>query len=313
MADGISNYDVLIIGGGPAGMAAALWCSDLRLTSILIEKESELGGQLLRTYNPVTNYIGVRTANGREMRDIFAGHVTSSKSIMQIPGEVASLDSAGLTVTLTDGQIVRGRSIIIASGVRRRQLGIPGETEFAGRGILDSGAASRELVTDKRVVIVGGGDAAFENAVILAENARSITLLHRSRNFSARREFTERVGRDPRIKIVENAKLTRVEGGESVAAIEYSDIDSGQTRSLDVDALLIRVGVEPNSDFLSPEIGLNDRGYVITNKACMTERNLVFAIGDISNPQAPTISGATGDAATCVKTIYEMLFATMNQ
>lgn len=313
MADGQLKYDVLIIGGGPAGLSAAIWCSDLALTSIVIEKEADLGGQLLKTYNPIVNYLGVSTANGPEMRDFFARHVASGESVMRMSAEVATLDTVRLTATLADGEIVSGRSIIIAAGVRRRRLGIPGEAEFVGRGILDSGSASRELVADKKVVIVGGGDAAFENALLLSENARSVTLLHRSGNFAARREFVDQVGRDPRIKVVENVKLTRVLGNKSVEAVEYSDIDSGQTRSIPADALLIRVGVEPNNRFLPPEIGLDEGGYVITDRSCMTNCERIFAVGDLANPLAPTISGAAGDAATAVKVIYRLLSGDLNR
>ncbi len=309
MADGLSKYDLLIIGGGPGGMAAALWCSDLGLSSIVIEKEAELGGQLLKTYNPILNYIGVSTANGRQMRDIFAGHVALGDSLVPTSGEVARIDTTSLTATFVDGTIVGGRAIIIATGVRRRRLGIPGETEFVGRGILDSGVASCEIVKGKQVVIVGGGDAAFENALVLSENARSVTLLHRSGNFAARREFIEQVRRDTRIKIIENVCLTGVKGDTSVESVEYMELDSDQTEVIPADALLIRIGVEPNNCFLPPEIGLDHRGYVITNKLCMTNQHLIFAIGDIANPLAPTISGAAGDAATAVKAAYHLLEA----
>ena len=181
-------------------MAAVVWCADLGLTSIVLEKGKSLGGQLSKIHDPITNYVGINTKNGIELRDIFAGRLSETRTLISSPAEVVSIDPHGLTVQLADGAIVSGRAIFIATGVSRRRLGIAGETEFSGRGILESGAASREIVKGKDVVIVGGGDAAFENAVMLSEHARQVTLLHRSNTFSARSEFTS---------IVQNAQIGR--------------------------------------------------------------------------------------------------------
>ncbi len=303
------NYDVVIIGGGPAGAAAALWCVDLELRSIVVEAEAELGGQLLRTYGPITNYPGIITANGRELRDIFARQLNETDLLTRCSAKVAAVNADERTVTLADGSAIAGRTIIVATGVRRRRLGIEGEATFAGRGILESGVASRDKVAGKNVVIIGGGDAAFENAIILAEQAESVTLLHRSGKFSARTEFVSQVQRHPKIRVVEGVRLSKIEGGDSVRSIEYTDIETGVTSSIVADALLIRIGVEPNSAIVAGEVELDDRGYIITNKICVTSVPFVFAIGDVANPEAPTISGAAGDAATAVKTAYRLLKA----
>ncbi|MBK6749098.1 MAG: NAD(P)/FAD-dependent oxidoreductase [Acidobacteria bacterium] len=132
-------FDVIIIGGGPAGMAAVVWCADLGLTSIVLEKGKSLGGQLSKIHDPITNYVGINTKNGIELRDIFAGRLSETRTLISSPAEVVSIDPHGLTVQLADGAIVSGRAIFIATGVSRRRLGIAGETEFSGRGILESG------------------------------------------------------------------------------------------------------------------------------------------------------------------------------
>ncbi|MBK7933676.1 MAG: FAD-dependent oxidoreductase [Acidobacteria bacterium] len=302
-------FDVIIIGGGPAGMAAAVWCADLGLTSIVLEKGKSLGGQLSKIHDPITNYVGINTKNGIELRDIFAGRLSETRTLISSPAEVVSIDPHGLTVQLADGAIVSGRAIFIATGVSRRRLGIAGETEFSGRGILESGAASREIVKGKDVVIVGGGDAAFENAVMLSEHARQVTLLHRSNTFSARSEFTSIVQNAPNVKIIGGVELSKITGGDAVEAIEYTDLRTRETSTMRADALLIRVGVMPNSNILPHEIDLDDRGYVITGRTCMTNIPFVFAVGDISNPSAPTINGAVGDAATAAKAAYRLLAA----
>lgn len=300
-------YDVVIIGGGPAGMAAALWCADLGLESILFEGSREIGGQLLKIHNRIDNYIGLKTSNGREMRDVFAGQIETARTVTRSSALVKSIDLPGMSVLLADGSAVTGRSLIIATGVRRRKLGIPGEDEFVGRGVLDSGAASRDGVHGNRIVVVGGGDAAFENALILAENAVSVTLLHRTLKFSAREEFVSEAKQNEKIEIVGNVQLSKIDGDKAVEAVEYRLPATGKTITIPADAVVIRIGVEPNSDVLPPEIELDDGGYVVTDKTCMTNVPFVFAIGDVANPDAPTISGATGDAATAVKAAYRLL------
>lgn len=303
-----AKYDVVIIGGGPAGMAAALWCSDLGLDPILIEGTPELGGQLVKIHGPIDNYIGLRTANGREMRDVFSGQLDAAATARSNT-LVKSVDLAAMSVRLADGSVITGRSIFIAAGVRRRKLGITGEGEFAGRGVLESGAASRDLVQGKRVVVVGGGDAAFENALILAEKASSVTLLHRTLNFSAREEFISKAAENEKIEIIGNIQLSAIIGDAAVNAVEYRSLTTLETATILADAVVIRIGVEPNSGILPPEIELDARGYVVTDRTCMTNVPYVFAIGDIANPNAPTISGAAGDAATAAKAAYRLLAA----
>jgi len=303
------KYDVVIIGGGPAGMAAALWCVDLRLSSVVIEAEPELGGQLLRTHNPITNYPGLVTTNGTELRNIFARQLNGKGLHARCSANVVAINAIERKIILADGSVILGRAVIVATGVRRRRLGIAGEAEFAGRGILDSGVASRDEVGGKNVVIVGGGDAAFENALILGESSRSVTLLHRSGKFSARREFVSRALQHPKISIVERVRLTKIEGGDSIASIEYTDLETGVINSIAADALLLRIGVEPNSAIVASEVELDKGGYIVTNKMCMTSLPFVFAIGDVADPGAPTISGAAGDAATAVKAAYRLLKA----
>ena len=304
-----AKFDVLIIGGGPAGMAAALWCADLGLSAIILEKKPEFGGQLLRTYAPITNYPGRRTADGREMRDNFAGGLAEIDVVTRMSANVIGLDTNELGIDLDDGSNILGNSIIIATGIRRRRLGVEGEREFAGRGLLESGVASKELVDGKRVVIVGGGDAAFENAVILADRAGSVTLLHRSASFTARDEFVTQVRENPKINVIENVKLSKITGDDAVRAVEYVDIISGDVRMLAADAVLVRIGVEPNTGILPDAIKLDEFGYVVTDKMCMTSVQFVFAIGDVANRLAPTISGAAGDAATAAKAAYRLLRA----
>ncbi|MFN0280293.1 MAG: NAD(P)/FAD-dependent oxidoreductase, partial [Pyrinomonadaceae bacterium] len=139
MVEKNTDYDVIIAGGGPAGLSSLLWCAELGLTAILIEKEPEFGGQLLHTHNSIKNYLGIEAVNGRELRDIFLRQIEKAKIKRLTGAEIVEADLTQKSVTLADGTKYSSRAIIIATGVRRRKLIVPGEEELRGRGILESG------------------------------------------------------------------------------------------------------------------------------------------------------------------------------
>ncbi len=299
-----ADFDVLIIGGGPGGLSAALWCSDLGLTALLLEKESELGGQLLITHNPIMNYLGVEAKNGRELRDIFARQVYNCKTELRVNADVIHLDPDTLTVSLADGSTFTGRSIIIATGVRRRKLNIPGEIEFIGRGILESGVASKGKVAGKQVIIIGGGDAALENALILSKTARKVTVIHRREIFKARLDFIESAKENGRIELMGNAVVTSINGSATVESVEIAKSDEGTTFSIAADAVLIRIGVEPNDELFRALTKTDGLGVIGSDNIYSASDATMFAIGDVINATAPTLNGAAGDGATAVKTVF---------
>ena len=174
-------HDVFIIGAGPAGLSAALWCDELGLDTLVLEQNQEVGGQLVSIHNPIENYLGARAANGRELRDRFAEQTKDCDFDLWTNVEIDSVDLKARRITLHTGESLQAIAIIIATGLRRRQLGIPGETDFAGRGIIESGARDRNLFAGKDVCVIGGGDAAVENALLLAEVCPTVTLVHRGK------------------------------------------------------------------------------------------------------------------------------------
>ncbi len=295
-------YDIVILGGGPAGMSAAMWAADLGLGAILIERSAELGGQLLQTYNPIRNYLGLETENGRGLRDVFASHLDSRGVRARFGAEVVGLNAERRTVSLSSGDDVSGRALILALGVRRRRLDVPGEDEFAGRGIIDSGKRNVDKVYGKRVVIVGGGDAALENALMLAENAASVTVVHRRPEFAARDEFVEQVRANPKIKVLTETIVRSINGFDRVESVSVRS-GNGQATELAADTVLVRIGVEPNSSLMIGQVEADSAGYVIVDRECRTNRSGVYAIGDIANPKSPTVSSAAGMGATAVKSI----------
>ncbi|MEJ7847777.1 MAG: FAD-dependent oxidoreductase [Pyrinomonadaceae bacterium] len=295
--------DVIVIGGGPAGLSAALWCSELGMSTVLFEKEAEFGGQLLHIHNRIENYIGIKAANGREMRDIFLRSVENRDFLRRLKAEVIEIDAANKNVILSTGEIWAYSAIIIATGVRRRKLGVEGEDEFQGKGIIDSGSKYRENAAGKTVVIVGGGDAAIENALILAEFAVKVYVVHRSNEFRAREEFLKNVKENPKIELLTNSVVRKFCGGKQLESVIIENLQNGETNVLPVDISLIRIGVQPNTEILNGQIGLNDSGFITANAVSETNVPGIFAIGDAANPNSPTISTAAGTGATAVKAV----------
>src|SRR5574341_269726 len=213
-------YDVLIIGAGPAGLSAARWCDELGLDTLVLEQAEEVGGQLLSVYNQIENYLGVRTANGRELRDLFAEQTKDCDFDLWTNVQLDSVDLQAKRIGLKSGEELQSIALIIATGLRRRRLGIPGETEFAGRGIIESATRDRHQVAGQDVCVIGGSDAAAENALLLAEVCPTVTLVHRGKQMRARREFTERLHTNRCITVFSESVVHRIIGNDVVAAVE---------------------------------------------------------------------------------------------
>src|SRR5690349_10855944 len=162
-------HDVVIIGAGPAGLSAARWCDELGLDTLVLEQNEEVGGQLVSVHNPINNYLGLRADDGQQLRDRFVEQTKDSDFDIWTNVEIESVDLKAKRVTLRSGEELQSIALILATGLRRRWLGIPGETEFEGRGIIESATRDREQFAGKDVCVVGGGDAAAENALLLAE------------------------------------------------------------------------------------------------------------------------------------------------
>lgn len=302
-------HDVIIIGAGPAGLSAALWCDELGLDTLVIEQDTEVGGQLLRVYNPIENYLGARAANGRELRDLFAAQVEEKEFDLWTEAEVESVELKAKRVRLRSGEELQSIALVIATGVRRRRLGIPGESEFKGRGVLESGQLDRDEVKGEDVLVVGGGDAAAENALLLADTCATVTLVHRGQSLRARPEFAERIKSDHRINVFTETTLRAILGGEHVESVEMLRAGALKPMRMAVRGVLVRVGVEPNTELFRGQLHTDERGYVVVTGEQETSVEMVFAVGDVSNPLAPTVSGATGAGATAAKVIASRLLA----
>ena len=302
-------HDVIIIGAGPAGLSTAFWCDELGLDTLVLEQADQVGGQLHRVYNPINNYLGLKASNGEELLERFAADVDSADFDLWTQTAITSVDLKAKRVSLASGEDLQSIALVIATGVRPRELGVPGENEFVGKGMIESGARDGKLFAGQDVCVVGGGDAAVENALLLAEVCATVTLVHRGKKLRARPEFTERLQSQHCITVFTESVLTRIMGQDRVEAVEIHRKQGLKPFQLAVRGVLIRIGVEPNTELFREQLETDDKAYVVVNSQQETNLPMVFAVGDVSNPVAPTISGATGAGATAAKVIASRLTA----
>ena len=302
-------HDVIIIGAGPAGISAALWCDELGLDTLVLEQAQQIGGQLHIIHNPITNHLGVKTNNGAEFIERFAADVADADFDLWTGVAIDQIDLTAKRISLRSGEELKGIAIIIAMGVRRRSLGIPGEREFVGKGIMESGKRDRDLFVGKDVVVVGGGDAAAENALLLSGGCATVTLVHRGKRLRARREMVEQLQTNHRVTVFTESVVTRIMGNEEVEAVEVQRKDGLKPFQIAVKGVLIRIGVEPNTELFGDQLQLDEQRYIATDSRYETNVPMVFAVGDVSNPLAPTISSAVGAGATAAKVIAARLNA----
>jgi thioredoxin reductase (NADPH) len=300
-------HDVIIIGAGPAGISAARWCDELGLDTLLLEQADEIGGQLHSVYNPISNYLGLNSANGEELLGQFKQSIAESDFDQWTNVSISSADLRAKKISLASGEQLQSIAIIIATGVRRRELGIEGEKEFTGKGVMESGARDHDKFAGEDVCVIGGGDAAAENALLLAKVCPTVTLVHRGRKLRARREFTEQLPTNHCITVFPESVVTRILGNDRVEAVEIHRKEGLKPFQLAVRGVLIRIGVVPNTELFSDQIAVDEKGYVTINSEQETSVPFVFAIGDVANPNALTISSAVGGGATAAKVITSRL------
>ena len=300
-------HDVIIIGAGPAGLSTAFWCDELGLDALVLEQSEEIGGQLHRVYNPINNYLGLKARNGEDLLKRFTADVDGADFDLWTQTSISSVDLKAKRVSLASGEDLQSIALVIATGVRARELGVPGEKEFAGKGMIESATRDRELFAGQDVCVVGGGDAAAENALLLAEVCPTVTLVHRGKKLRARPEFKEKLQSQHCITVFTESVLTRIMGRERVEAVEIQRKQGLKPFQLAVRGVLIRIGVEPNTELFREQVETDAGGYIAVNSQQETNVPMVFAIGDVSNPLGPTISSATGAGATAAKVIASRL------
>ena len=300
-------YDVIIIGGGPAGLTAGLYSSRAGLTSVLIEK-GVFGGQI--TYaEHVENFPGFpQGINGLELGEKMYEQA-HKHGLKTIPAEVTGLEIQGALkiVKTTDGNF-NGRAVILAGGAIRRKLGVTGESRLIGRGVSYCAVCDGAFFRDQRVVVVGGGDTAITEALHLAKVVSKITIIHRRDQLRAGHILQEKVRSEPKIDFLWNTTVSAIEGTDKVERIKLFNIKTGQSSTMEAGGVFISVGTNPDTVYIKEILPLDESGYIITNEKMETPILGVFAAGDIRHNSVRQAITAAGDGANAA--IYAQKYLT---
>jgi len=301
----MKSYDAVVIGGGPAGMTAALYLLRAGVKTAMIEKLSP-GGQVLMT-SEIENYPGFPGGlQGWELADKFSAHL-DEYPMDRISDEVRSIEFGNTIHTIKVGdEDVQTKAVILATGSRYRKLGIPGEERLLGRGVSYCALCDGNFFRDRDVAVIGGGNSALEEALYLARLVNKVYLIHRRDEFRGLICYQDKCFKHEKIEVLRNTIVDEIEGADEVETLALRNVETDEISHLKVDGTFIFVGFEPIMDFVPDEVE-KDRNGIITDVEMRTNVPGVFAAGDIRSKMCRQVASAVGDGATAANAAFTYL------
>ena len=299
--------DTIIIGSGPAGLAAAIYGERARLDVLTIEKQPMSGGQILNTYE-VDNYPGLPGLGGFDLGSRFREHadrlgakiVTENISSVDLSGEAKKI--------VTDKASYEARTIIIATGANHRKLGVPGEDALCGMGVSYCATCDGAFFRGRDVVVVGGGDVALEDALFLARGCRKVYLVHRRDAFRGAKLLQEKVFATVNIDVIWDTEVTAINGKTSVENVTLYNKKKDETTECAVSGVFIAVGIAPNTELFLGQVVMDEAGYIKADEDCATSVPGVFAAGDVRTKQLRQVITAASDGANAITSVEHFLY-----
>ena len=302
--------EVLIVGAGPAGVSAALWARSLGIEPRVLESGADAGGQLLHVHFHPGDLAGVSAGDGPAIAAAMARQLAEARIETRFGAAATALASGGdgsrPAVIAAGGEGIEADAVLIATGVRRRRLEVPGEHELEGRGVSYSATLDRAQFAGKHVVVAGGGDAAYENALLLTAVGSTVTLAVRGAP-RARTDFRSRVAADPSIEVRERTHVTAVLGGDRLRAVRL--LGPAGEEEVAAAGIVIKAGVIPNTEWCRDALAHDAEGFLVVNASLATSRPRVWAAGDVTRPAPLAIAVAVGQGALAAAAIRNALAA----
>ena len=302
-------YDLIIAGSGPAGLTAAIYAKRAGLSFVVLEKEYMSGGQILNTYE-VDNYPGLPGIGGFELGMKLREHADRlGVSFINIEVRHVELEDGGRIKALyTDGEVYRARSVIFAMGAKHRLLGVRGEKELAGMGVSYCATCDGAFFKGRTVAVIGGGDAAAEDAIYLAKGCAQVYVIHRRDTMRAAAILQEKLRECENVTFLWDTEVTQIIGDEHVEGVWLKPTKNGKEQLLDLDGVFIAVGMVPETGIISKLLQTDENGYIVAGEDTLTSQPGIFAAGDIRTKALRQIITAASDGANAAFAAQKYVF-----
>ncbi len=304
------NYDLIIVGAGPAGLAAAIYAARAELKFIVLEKEMMSGGQIINTYE-VDNYPGLYHMGGFDLAMKFREHADALGASF-VTGEVERIEDIpeGKRVVCRDGAEYKTKTVILSGGAKHRKLDVPGEESLTGSGVSYCATCDGAFFRGKEVAVVGGGDVAVEDALFLARICKKVTVIHRRDTFRAAKTLVTRLTEAENVEIIYDSVVKEIQGKFKVEALLLENKKTQEERTITLDGVFIAVGMLPETKVYEGLVELDAAGYIVANETGVTSDPAIFAAGDIRTKALRQVVTAASDGANAIQSVERYLTET---
>jgi thioredoxin reductase (NADPH) len=299
--------DLVIIGGGPAGLSAAVYGKRAMLDEVVIEKDIYAGGQIAVT-DRVDNYLGLYGVNGYDLSEKFKEHARQLE-VPFLEGEVLNIEDVdGIKKLILDsGDKIFAKAVFIATGAAHRKLGCKGEEKFMGAGVSYCATCDGAFFKNKTVAVVGGGDVALGDAIYLSNICKRVYLIHRRDELRGAKVLGKKIEKTDNIEFLPSCEIEEISGDGTVEKILVKDKRSNNIKAIDVDGVFIAVGMKPNTDLVSGLVETDEGGYIVADESCRSSQNGIYAVGDVRTKELRQVVTAVADGAVAIATLEKDL------
>lgn len=300
-------YDLIIVGAGPAGLAAAIYAARAELKFIVLEKEIMSGGQIINTYE-VDNYPGLYHMGGFDLAMKFREHADALGASF-VTGEVEKIEATaeGKKIICKDGTVYEAKTVILSGGAKHRKLEVPGEDSFAGSGVSYCATCDGAFFRGKEVAVVGGGDVAVEDALFLARLCKKVYVIHRRDSFRAAKTLVSRLVSAENVEIIYDSVVKEIQGKFKVESLVLTNKKTEEERTVTLDGVFIAVGMLPETSAYEGLVELDAAGYIKADETGLTSCPGIFAAGDIRTKELRQVVTAASDGANAVQSVERYL------
>ena len=299
-------YDLAILGAGPAGICAAIYATRGKLNTLWLEKKFVQGGQIVDTYE-VDNYPGLPGITGLDLGEAMVKHAEKLGIKPKREPVLSIEEEGGLKVIRTKKNRYMAKAVILACGAAHRQLGIPGEEELSGMGVSYCATCDGAFFQDGTVAVVGGGNVAVEDAILLSRTCKKVYLVHRRDELRADKVLQDKLFKCANVEMVWDSVPTVIEGSDKVEDIKVRNVKTDEEKTIAVDGVFIAVGILPNTEKFKGLVDLDESGYIIAGEDGVTSTPGIFAAGDIRTKNLRQVVTAVADGANAVASVQRYL------